>query len=137
MASKIRAKEQRLPQGDLIKVMNVRQGIKQTDFKKIAIRSPFTTHEWSYFLNLSERTMQRYEKQKRTFAPSQSEKILEIEELNDKGLEVFEDKNNFKLWLESKNIALGSMKPKDLLDTSIGIGMVKDELIRIEYGVLA
>src|ERR1700722_14664450 len=82
-----------LPQNDLVKVMNVRQGIKQSDFKKIAIRSPFTSHEWSYFLNLSERTMQRYEKHKKAFAPSQSEKILEIEQLNDKGMEVFEDKN--------------------------------------------
>jgi putative toxin-antitoxin system antitoxin component (TIGR02293 family) len=126
-----------LAHGDLGMVMSVRRGVKQADFKRIATISPFTVGEWSDFLNLSERTMQRYSKQKRAFAPTQSEKILEIGQLNLKGIEVFEDKNNFKLWLESKNIALGGMKPKDLLDTSIGIGMVKEELIRIEYGILA
>ena len=40
-------------------------------------------------------------------------------------------------WLETKNIMLGGVKPKDLLDNTFGISLVKDELTRIEYGVLA
>ncbi len=53
------------------------------------------------------------------------------------GVEVFGDKENFDTWLKSKSISLGGRTPKDLLDTKFGIGMVKDELGRIEHGILA
>ncbi len=118
-------------------VERVRQGIKYRDFMLIANATQFTLPEWSRFLHLSARTMQRYQKEKKAFPAPQSEKILEIEQLNNKGIEVFKDKDNFNSWLETKNIALGGVKPKELLDTSFGVSMVKDELTRIEYGVLA
>ncbi|MCH8317933.1 MAG: DUF2384 domain-containing protein [Bacteroidetes bacterium] len=53
------------------------------------------------------------------------------------GLDVFVDSQKFNTWLESQNIALGGIKPKDLLDNTFGINMIKDELSRIEHGVLA
>jgi putative toxin-antitoxin system antitoxin component (TIGR02293 family) len=120
---------------DMVKI--VREGINYKVFMQIADTSQFSIPEWSTFLHVSERTMQRYQKQKKVFDSLQSEKILEIAQLYNKGVEVFNDKDNFKSWLETKNLALGGVKPKNLLDTSFGIGMVKDELIRIEYGVLA
>ena len=52
------------------------------------------------------------------------------------GVEMFGDKDNFNTWLNSKSIPLGGSKPKDLLDTKFGISMVKDELGRIEHGIL-
>ncbi|MGQ1784092.1 MULTISPECIES: antitoxin Xre/MbcA/ParS toxin-binding domain-containing protein [unclassified Saccharicrinis] len=54
-----------------------------------------------------------------------------------KGFEVFGEKKNFLSWLYSKSIALGNIRPIDLLDNSFGINLVKDELIRIEHGILA
>lgn len=62
---------------------------------------------------------------------------LEIALLYLKGLDVFVDSQKFNTWLESQNIALGGIKPKDLLDNTFGINMIKDELSRIEHGVLA
>ena len=53
------------------------------------------------------------------------------------GTEIFGDKVKFDSWLESDNIALGGQKPKAFLDNTFGIGLLKDELIRIEQGVLA
>ena len=103
----------------------------------IADKSPFSTTEWSNFLHLSERTFQRYKKDRRTFDPLHSEKILEITLVYNKGVEVFGDKANFDAWLSAKNVALGGIKPKELLDSSFGIGLLKDELTRIEHGVLA
>ncbi len=115
----------------------VRQGIKFGIFMNIAGRSPFSLIDWSYFLHLSERTMQRYKKENLTFSPLQSEKILEITLLYEKGTEVFGNKEKFNSWLESENLALGKVKPKELLDSSFGINLLKDELIRIEHGILA
>ena len=42
-----------------------------------------------------------------------------------------------KIWLDAENIALGGVKPKSLLDSTFGIEIVKDELTRIEHGILA
>ena len=115
----------------------VRAGIKFSLFSGFANKSPFSINEWSGFLHISERTMQRYQKEKRTFDSLQSEKILEIALLYKKGTEVFGDTDKFNTWLETKNVALGKIKPKMLFDNSFGINLLKDELTRIEYGVLA
>ncbi len=120
-----------------ILISTVREGIKYALFQNIANISPFSTTEWSNFLHLSERTFQRYKKDKRTFDPLHSEKILEITLVYNKGVEVFGDKLNFDAWLSAKNVALGGIKPKELLDSTFGIGLLKDELTRIEHGVLA
>jgi uncharacterized protein (DUF2384 family) len=57
--------------------------------------------------------------------------------LFNKGVSVFGSTSNFLTWINSKSIPLGGVKPIDLLDNSFGINMVKDELIKIEHGVLA
>jgi putative toxin-antitoxin system antitoxin component (TIGR02293 family) len=115
----------------------VRQGIKFSIFNSFAGKSPFSLNEWSTFLHLSERTMQRYKREKRTFDSLQSEKILEIALLYKKGIEVFGNAEKFNSWLETENLALGKIIPKKLFDNSFGIHLLKDELTRIEYGILA
>ncbi|HMG69386.1 MAG TPA: MbcA/ParS/Xre antitoxin family protein [Chitinophagaceae bacterium] len=81
--------------------------------------------------------MQRYKKEKKSFDPIHSEKNLEVTLLYNLGVEVFGNKDKFNTWLETKNLALGGMKPKELLDNTFDIGLLKDELVRIEYGILA
>jgi putative toxin-antitoxin system antitoxin component (TIGR02293 family) len=115
----------------------VRQGIKFSNFTELVKLSPFNLAEWSDFLHLSERTMQRYKKEKATFGNIHSEKILQITLLFKYGVDVFGDKKKFNTWLETDNLALGQIKPKELLDNAFGIDMIKDELTRIEHGVLA
>jgi len=114
-----------------------REGIKFNTFYRIAMKGPFDMHDWSNFLHLSERTFQRYKKEKKTFSSLHSEKILEITILYVKGIDIFGDKDHFNSWLNNKNVALGGIIPRDLLDSSFGIELIKDELTRIEHGVLA
>ncbi len=129
---------QTLGSRSIISLINtVRQGIQFSAFMSIVTKSPFNISEWSAFLHLSERTMQRYKKEQKSFDPIHSEKILEITLLYRKGLEVFGDTDRFNSWLNSTNIALGNIKPKELLDNTFGISLLKDELGRIEHGVLA
>lgn len=115
----------------------IKKGIKYTFFEQLSKLSPFTARDWSGFLHLSERSMQRYKKEAGTFGPVTSERIIEITMLYKYGIEVFGDKQKFDTWLGIKNVALGNIKPKALLDTSFGIGLLKDELNNIEQGVLA
>ena len=115
----------------------IKTGIKFSVFTSIAQNSPFTLNKWSGFLNISERSMQRHKKEKRTFDSDSSEKIIEITLLYKYGIEVFGNKEKFNSWLETKSVALGGVVPKELLDNTFGINLLKDELTRIEYGVLA
>lgn len=123
---------------DVISFINaVRLGITFGLFYSFAKRTPFSLTEWSSFLNMSDRTMQRHKRERKSFDPIYSEKILQITLLYNLGIEVFGNKEKFNAWLEAQNLALGGIKPKDLLDNSFGIGLLKDELTRIEHGVLA
>lgn len=115
----------------------VRSGIAYKDFLKLVQETPFSMSEWAFYLQLSERTLQRNQKEKKPFQPVQSEKIVELSMLYQYGVEVFGDKNNFDTWLITKSVALGGRAPKELLDTKFGISMVKDALTRIEHGVFA
>ncbi len=115
----------------------VRHGIEFQIFDTFASKSPFSINEWSTYLHLSERTMQRYKTENRKFDSLQSEKIIEIALLYNKGIEVFGQAEKFDTWIETENLALGKIKPKTLLDNSFGINLIFDELSRIEYGILA
>ncbi len=118
-------------------IQAVRDGIDYNNFKKVVSKIPFNIEDWSYLLHLSLRTMQRYKKENQTFTPVHTEKILEITMLFNLGKEILGNEQKFNTWLETKNIAMGGIIPKDLLDNSFGINFIKDELLRIEHGVLA
>ena len=121
----------------LILINAIKKGINYSFFERLAKNIPFTLHEWAAFLHVSERSLQRYRKDKSSFNAITSERIVEITMLNKYGIEVFGGQERFNTWLTTKNTALGGIKPKDLLDSSFGIQMLKDELTRIEHGVLA
>jgi len=114
-----------------------RNGMDLDTFDKITNEFPFNLSDWSRILHISERTIQRYRKDKRKFDSIHTDRLLQIMILLNKGIEVFGNTDNFISWLNSLNIALGSIKPIELLDNSFGINMVTNELIKIEYGVLA
>jgi putative toxin-antitoxin system antitoxin component (TIGR02293 family) len=124
--------------GVLLFIDTVRKGISSKYFFSEVVKTfNFDISFWANFLQLSERSLQRYEKENKVFDRDQSEKILELTMLHNYGIEVFGNEENFNKWLEFKNLALGGIKPVDLLDTRSGITLIKDELTRIEHGVLA
>ncbi len=115
----------------------IRNGIGFTAFEKFTLEFPYSLAEWSGFLHLSERSLQRYKKEKKSFDPLQSEKIVEIAMLFKLGEEVFGSRAHFNAWLQTESLPLNKVRPIDLIDNSFGIGLVKDELMRIEHGILA
>lgn len=127
-----------LENNDIYKLIDVtREGIDYNTFNEFTISYPLNSSTWSKILNMSERTIQRYRREKKRLDSIHTEKLLLIMLLFNKGVSVFGNTSNFLAWLNAKNIPLGGVKPIDLLDNSFGINMVKDELIKIEHGVLA
>ena len=115
----------------------IRDGIDYKTFESVAVKTPLKDKDWAIILDTTLRTLVRYKKDNKTFAPKQTEKIVEIQQLMQYGEEVFGDMDSFHSWLMLDNVAMGGVCPKDLLDTSVGLGIVKDALGRIEHGILA
>ena len=115
----------------------IRVGIPYSLFDLIQQYTPFSESDWANFLDLSTKSLQRYKQSSKQFKPNQSEKIIEMAEVTNVGLDVFGDMHKFKLWLDTPNFALGNLKPMDLIKDSYGKELVISELTRISYGILA
>jgi putative toxin-antitoxin system antitoxin component (TIGR02293 family) len=115
----------------------IQTGVPYSLFDLIRHYTPFNETDWAGFLDISTKSMQRYKSEDRHFKPMQSEKIIELAEVTNLGIEVFGDVERFRLWLETPNYALGNLKPKDLLKDSYGKEMVITELTHINHGILS
>ena len=114
----------------------VRHGVTNQLFDEITANSPFDDKQWSSFLYLNIRTLQRYKVAKdHVFKPFISEKIFELAEVIALGNIVFDSPDDFRIWLLTPSISLGKEKPISLLDNSYGMELVIAELNRIEHGV--
>lgn len=121
----------------LLIVLIIRNGVPYTFFSLIKELTPFSLNDWADYLDISSKTMIRYQNQDKSFKPIHAEKIIELAEVTILGQEVFGDNDKFRLWLETPNFALGNLKPFDLLRDSYGKELLIGELVRIEHGILA
>lgn len=115
----------------------IMSGLSYPIFEKMQNNISFNKDEWAEFLDLSVRTLDRYKKEQKRFKASQSEKIISLIEVLERGKHVFGDLEVFKKWLHQEVPALANTKPINLLYTSYGKELVMAELTRIEHGVFA
>lgn len=114
----------------------IRQGIPTSLFMSIKDLTPFSDQEWSDFLDISLKSLQRYKKESDyVFRSIHSEKIIELMEVTVLGLEVFDSAADFASWLYTDSYALGNRRPMELLRDSYGKELVLSELQRIDQGV--
>jgi len=117
-------------------VKSIRSGIPYSLFKHIKAITPFTENDWATFLDISTKSLQRYKKDSEyIFKPIHSEKIIELAEVTNLGKDVFDSNDQFYIWLNSSSLALGNLKPIELLKDSYGKEMVLNELNRIDQGI--
>ena len=121
----------------MLMIFIIREGVPYSLFSLIQHLTPFTDDNWADFLNISTKSLQRFKQTSKTFKSIQSEKIIEMAEVTNIGLDVFGDIEKFKLWLETPNFSLGNLKPFELLKDSYGKELVISELTRINYGILS
>lgn len=121
----------------MLMIFIIREGVPYSLFNLIQLYTPFSENDWANFLEISTKSLQRYKQSSKNFKPIQSEKIIEMAEVTNIGLDVFGDMEKLKLWLETPSYSLGNLKPIELLKDSYGKEMVISELTRINYGILA
>jgi len=88
-------------------------------------------------LNLSTKTLDRYRQGNKQLNPASGELMLKIFSLYKKGEKIFGNTEEFQKWIERPAYGLGYKVPKDLMQTTAGIDLVMEELIRIAYGDIA
>jgi uncharacterized protein (DUF2384 family) len=104
-------------------------------FKKVYDMAPFSFKDWAGFLHLSERTLLRYASENKSFEGIYVERILMLERLFKKGIEVFASPEAFFSWLIKPKKVLGYGLDKTALSSTEGILALEDELGRIEHGI--
>jgi len=112
----------------------IKKGISKKALDNTLEMMGISLEEMSDILHVSERTLRRYTDTS-LLNTKQSERILELTKLYHYGEEVFGNLETFKTWMDSTIMALGEKRPKEFLDTSIGIKLITNILGRIEYGV--
>lgn len=91
--------------------------------------------ETAELIGVSVRTYQR-QKNTTPITNAASENVLKLAELFQAGLNAFDnDESAFITWLNSPIPALDNETPIHMLSSSFGIDLVKEELLRIEYGI--
>jgi len=120
---------------DLVEL--VRSGLSRTALFHLASKLKLTLPEISQIFHLSERTLQRYRQgveEQQLLDSSVTDRLVALAELYAYGRDVLGEEY-FLSWMQRSLSTLGGKSPKELLFTTVGIDLVKDELGRIEYGV--
>lgn len=114
----------------------IRKGLPMAALTGLMQQMEFSLSQMAVLLHTSERTLRRYEP-KTMLNPEQTERLLELQKLYARGAEVLGSDTQFRRWMGMQLLAFGGKAPQEFMDTSTGIGLVLDELGRIEHGVLA
>lgn len=89
----------------------------------------------SKWLNITPRTFRNYKSnQELILKDNIKEHIILILSLYKHGIEVFDNVENFELWLSKKNYLLDNKAPVDFLETISGIKFIDNRLTAIEFG---
>jgi len=118
-------------------VQRANKGVDSEDFFKFAELSKQNLSLLSSYLNLSIKTLSRYRRNRKKLTPDKSEQLLKWIGLYVKGIAIFGNISSFNRWLNKPAYGLNRAIPLSLMNTSTGIDLIMEELIRIEYGDLA
>ncbi len=121
-------------ENDLIDV--IRTGVPRRVMDNLMTITDISMTEMAAIIHTSDRTLRRYTPSQK-LSQEQSERMVELARLYSRGEEVFGSLLEFRQWMNTELVAFGNKKPKNYLDTSLGIAMITDELGRIQNGIFA
>jgi len=114
-----------------------RSGVKTSFLSDLMQLLGLKKQETASLINISPKTLDRHISASKPFIGLQSDRILELAELHQKGEQVFGTTEKFRLWLSSPIAVLNNTAPREWLDTQQGIKAIMNEIGRIEHGIFA
>lgn len=120
------------------KISLIRKGLPYAAIETISKRTKIPVNHYLTSLEIVQTTYNKKKKSEAILSKQDSEFIVELIELYDFGLLVFnKESEKFQRWLRKPNISLGNTSPDSLFDSLTGINEVKKALNRIEFGNMA
>lgn len=118
-------------------VNKAHKGLPVSAFYDFIEISGFSNDELAGLFDLSYKTIQRYQKTGKKLNALNSEQLLKMIAIYQKAEEVFGDLESFNRWLRKPAYGLGNQVPFHFMQTSGGIDLIHEELLRIEHGAFA
>ncbi len=103
--------------------------------KRISRRFSLKKSELTDILGISERTLQRYEKQNQILKPALADRLERFQRITQQALDLFEDEGETRRWLSTPKDYLIGKTPLEALATDSGCKKVEELLYRAEYGI--
>ncbi len=104
-------------------------------FELLSKKLLFSQLEWADILHISDRTLQRYLKDKKPFEGLYAEHLYQLENMANLGLAVFSTPEGLKQWLLKSKDVLSEQLDFSTLQSFWGVKLISNELGRIAYGV--
>ncbi len=111
----------------------VRKGIDRRAFERIRAAAGVSAERLSTVAGIPLRTLARRER----FKPDETERLLRIASVIQKGVEVFGSLEATRKWMSEPRRALGDLTPLECCDTGPGAVEVENLLGRIAHGVFS
>jgi len=118
-------------------VAQAHQGIDISYFDNLLQKTGIPKNTLAAWVGIDTKTVDNYRKGNKKFDVLEGELLLKLSHLFEVGEEVLGNSDEFRTWLTFPAIGLNHQKPMDLLNTSTGADLVKEELLRIAHGYVA
>lgn len=118
-------------------VLKAGEGLAISAFDGLMKTASLTKNQLAAFIDTTPKTIDNYRLRKHKLGRIESEQLLQLMSLYEKGQEIFGSTQAFNQWLQQPASGLGGIVSFDLLYTPGGINLVMEELLRIEFGALA
>jgi len=115
-------------------ISQIKSGLPVKVFFALKDEINISAEELARVVWIAPRTLLR-RKQEGRLQKEESERVVRLQRLFEKALDVFEDRAAAQSWFKSPQLALGGKTPLDYADTELGAREVENLLSRIEHGV--
>lgn len=118
-------------------ITNMRSGTPANVIPEMASRLGMSQDGFFTVLGLPKSTMKSRISKNDVLSGSEQDRVYRAHRVWSRAVEVLEDDDSARKWINRENRSLGGEVPLALLDTEVGYELVLDTLARIEYGVVS
>jgi putative toxin-antitoxin system antitoxin component (TIGR02293 family) len=117
-------------------IRSIEDGLPISHFKKLQDSLDLPDKDLAKYIRIPKSTL-ALRKKRGKFSFEESERLLRLQRLFEKALDVFKNADLAKKWLKEDAYGLGDIPPLEYAATEIGAREVEDLLGRIEHGVFS